>query len=95
MTPLDSSALAALARHLPGWRCEGGSLERTFTFPSFTAALDFMQACIPVIERLDHHPDWRNVYLRIDVRLTTHEAGERITTKDVELAQAMEQIAKR
>lgn len=95
MTPLDPTALAALARLLPGWRCEGGSLERTFTFPSFAAALDFMQACRPVIERLDHHPDWRNVYQRVEVRLTTHDAGDRVTAKDVELAQAMDRIVAR
>ena len=90
MIPLDAVALATLVGQLPGWRCEGNALVRVYIFSDFSVALDFMQSCVGDINRLNHHPEWRNVYDRVDVRLTTHAAGNRITALDGELAQLLD-----
>lgn len=93
MTPLNPDALAVLLGHVPGWRREGDSLVRSFTFPSFAAAVSFMRTCVPDIDRLGHHPEWLNVYDRVDVRLTTHDAGNRITELDIQLAKLLDRHA--
>jgi len=93
--PLDVPALATLLIRLPGWRCEGDALVRAYVFPHFPAAVDFMHACVADIERLNHHPEWRNLYDRVDVRLTTHVAGNRITALDGQLAALLDAHALR
>jgi len=85
------SALAAL----PGWQLERTAppgtqvLIRTLRFPDFAAAMAFMADCVEDIERLAHHPHWDNVFDRLTIRLSTHDAGNRITALDVELAKLM------
>ena len=79
---------------VPQWQLledEGGQLAREFQFPSFAAAFAFMAEAALLAERNDHHPDWRNVYDRVWVKLTTHDASG-LTSKDVNLAQAMDAI---
>ena len=79
---------------VPQWQLledAGGQLVREFQFPSFAAAFAFMTEAALVAERNDHHPDWRNVYDRVWVTLTTHDASG-LTSKDVNLAQAMDAI---
>ena len=95
MTPLDPVRLRTLLPTLPGWRLDGDALERTYRFPSFRDALAFMQDCAEDIERLDHHPQWTNVYDRVTVRLTTHDAGDHVTTLDIELAKTLDWVAGR
>lgn len=95
MTPLAPDRLAAALATLPAWRDEGHALERTFQFASFSEALSFMNDAAPEIERLNHHPEWTNIYDRVRVRLTTHDAGNRITAMDVELAKTLEWVALR
>jgi 4a-hydroxytetrahydrobiopterin dehydratase len=78
----------------PQWQLSedaGGQLMREFKFASFAAAFAFMTEAALVAERHDHHPDWRNVYDRVWVTLTTHDASG-LTSKDVSLAQAMDAI---
>ncbi|MDH3626891.1 MAG: 4a-hydroxytetrahydrobiopterin dehydratase [Acidobacteriota bacterium] len=60
---------------LEGWNVEGGQLVRQFTFKDFVAAFSFMTAMALVAEKLDHHPDWSNVYNRVTIRLHTHDVG--------------------
>lgn len=77
------------------WAVGTGSdrLLRTYTFEDFGAAMRFMAQVHPTIERLDHHPEWRNVYNQVWVELTTHSAGG-VTPLDLELGAAMEAAAK-
>lgn len=84
------SALAELA----AWQLENGgkAILRTYPFPGFRAAFGFMAEAAIEAEKLDHHPEWSNVYREVKVRLTTHDAGG-LTALDLELARRMEAIA--
>lgn len=88
-TPLTATELAAALAGLPGWAQEGDALTRTFQFADFRGALAFMVRVGFEAEAMNHHPEWTNVYHRVAVRLTTHDAGNRVTAKDVELARRM------
>ena len=87
-----AGALAKLA----GWREVAGrdAIKKTFTFADFSEAFGFMARAALVAEKMDHHPEWSNVYKRVTVVLSTHEAGG-LTERDVRLAQAMDRIAGR
>lgn len=74
------------------WRLEQGKLHREFVFADFVQAFGFMAQVALVAEAANHHPEWRNVYRRVVVDLTTHEAGG-ITERDFMLARRMGQIA--
>lgn len=89
----------AVLASLPDWQAEaeGGetardAITRMFVFPDFNRAWGFMSRVALLAEKMDHHPEWRNVYGRVEVTLTTHDAGG-LTEKDVRLAQAMDAIA--
>ncbi len=84
---------AALAR-LPEWRVVNGKLHREYQFPDFTHAFGFMAAAATAIEAMNHHPEWCNVWNRVTVDLTTHDAGG-ITALDIELAGKLEGLARR
>ncbi len=73
---------------LPGWQRVGDELDRTYRFPDFRAAMAFLNAIAEVAEAQDHHPDWRNCYSQVSIRLSTHDAGG-ITERDFRLAKAM------
>jgi len=77
-----------------GWRVaqEGTAIERSFEFETFLDAIAFMNRVAPECERLNHHPDWTNVYRRVDVLLTTHHRGA-ITELDLALAGEMNRLA--
>lgn len=83
-------ALAALA----GWREVEGrdAIARTFTFKDFNEAFGFMTRAALVAEKMNHHPEWFNVYKTVEVVLTTHDAGG-LSDLDVRLARAMDRIA--
>ena len=83
---------AALAL-LEGWEeSEGGkALQKSFRFKSFNAAFGFMTRVALIADKMDHHPDWTNVYNRVDVRLSTHSAGG-VTELDVRLATKMNEF---
>ncbi len=78
---------------LPGWRHEGSALHKRFTFGGFPEAISFLTRIAFEAERLGHHPELRNVYGTVDVTLTTHDAGNRVTALDVELARSIERIS--
>jgi len=76
-----------------GWQFDGSCLTRSYNFPDFGAAMRFMQACVAGIEAHDHHPEWSNVYNRVSIKLTTHDAGNTVTEKDIELARYLQEHA--
>lgn len=86
---LEGAALDAAMRGLDGWALEGGALRKAFAFDSFVAAFGFMTRCALEAERAGHHPDWSNRYARVQVALTTHEAGG-VTERDIALARAFD-----
>lgn len=90
---LSDSAIETALRGLPGWKRDGEALVRTFVLPDFRAAMAFMVRVGFEAEAANHHPEWSNVYNRVVVRLSTHDAGNRITRKDVALAEVMNRLA--
>ena len=91
---LDDRALRDAIARLPSWRLESGKLHREWRFRDFTEAFGFMTQVALVAERMNHHPEWFNVYATVRVDLVTHDAGG-ITELDLELARAMEDVARR
>jgi 4a-hydroxytetrahydrobiopterin dehydratase len=89
---LDTDEIARLLAQLPGWTVEAGKLHREYRFTNFVEAFGMMTSVALVAERMNHHPEWFNVWNTVRVDLTTHEAGG-ITARDFELATAMERIA--
>ena len=79
---------------LSGWsECEDrDAIRKTFAFPDFGEAFAFMTRIALAAERLDHHPEWFNVYNRVEVTLSTHDAGG-VTGRDIELAALMDRVA--
>ena len=93
--PEKIGADAALTQR-PLWKKAQGdrdAIQRTFRFADFTAAFGFMTRAALMAEKLDHHPEWFNVYNRLEVTLTTHDAGG-VTELDVTLAGLMDTAAK-
>jgi 4a-hydroxytetrahydrobiopterin dehydratase len=84
--------LKALAS-VPAWQevADRDAIARRFTFKDFNAAFGFMARAALIAEKADHHPEWFNVYNRVDVTLSTHDAGG-LTDKDIALARAMDAI---
>jgi 4a-hydroxytetrahydrobiopterin dehydratase len=80
---------------LPGWTEVSGreAIAKTFVFKDFNEAFGFMSRAALVAEKHDHHPEWKNVYKTVEVVLATHDAGG-VTGKDIELARAMNAIAR-
>jgi len=89
---LDPEQLASALQALPGWSSEGGKLSRSFRFPDFMSAFDWMTHVAVEAERLGHHPNWSNVYNQVEVTLWTHDKGG-LTGLDVALATFMESRA--
>jgi 4a-hydroxytetrahydrobiopterin dehydratase len=85
---IGASAAIAL---LSGWSAVSGrdAITRTYKFADFNAAFGFMARVALVAEKMDHHPEWSNVYNRVEVVLTTHDAGG-VTQKDIDLARFMD-----
>lgn len=89
----DAERQAALDT-LSGWSLVDGrdAIHKSYRFPDFSAAWGFMSRAALVAEKLDHHPEWFNVYNRVDVTLSTHDAGG-LTALDLALAMAMDELA--
>lgn len=92
--PAKIGASAALAQ-LDDWAAVEGrdAIQKSFRFADFNQAFGFMSRVALMAERLDHHPEWFNVYNRVEVTLTTHDAGG-VTALDVQLARFMDETAK-
>lgn len=84
----------ALAADLPLWtrEDEGKAISRNFRFADFRQAFAFMTRVAAEADRMDHHPEWSNVYNAVSIRLTTHDAGG-LTQNDVRLAQVIDEVA--
>jgi 4a-hydroxytetrahydrobiopterin dehydratase len=91
---LTDAEIAARLKVLPGWSLEGGKLHKAYAFKDFVEAWGFMSAVALVAESMGHHPEWSNVWSRVTVDLTTHDAGG-ISALDFDLAARMEGIAGR
>jgi 4a-hydroxytetrahydrobiopterin dehydratase len=93
---LKPAERADALRRLPQWHAVKGrnSITTIFTFADFGAAFAFMTHAALVAEKMNHHPEWSNVYKTVTVTLTTHEA-DGLTERDIRLAEAMERIAGR
>jgi len=91
---LDESDLKSALSKLPGWTLAQGKLHREYKFADFAHAFGFMATSAIAIEKMDHHPEWFNVYNKVVVDLTTHDAGG-ISAKDVELAKLLDRFAGR
>jgi 4a-hydroxytetrahydrobiopterin dehydratase len=94
MQRLSDLELQGALAQLPGWRIDQGKLRREYKFADFIHAFGFMSTAALAIEKMGHHPEWSNVYNRVDVHLTTHDA-QGITSKDIELARLLDETAKK
>lgn len=90
--PLGADEIQQALNALSGWSWKQDALEKVFEFPDFSAALGFIVRVGVEAERLNHHPDLHNVYARVTLRLNTHDAGGKVTARDVKLAQAIERL---
>ncbi len=89
---LSSAEIESHLAETPGWSIVNDKLHREFKFADFVAAFGFMTRAALVAESMNHHPEWFNVYNRVTVDLTTHDAGG-ISSKDFQLARRMNQLA--
>jgi 4a-hydroxytetrahydrobiopterin dehydratase len=92
---LPTTEIAKRLQELDGWILSDDALSivKTFKFANFAEAFGFMAECAIHAEKLDHHPEWSNIYRTVEVRLTTHSA-KGLTELDFELARMMEKAAK-
>ncbi|MCC6283144.1 MAG: 4a-hydroxytetrahydrobiopterin dehydratase [Saprospiraceae bacterium] len=74
------------------WHEEKNRLQKIFKFRDFTEAFAFMTEVAVVVEKMDHHPSWSNIWNTVEIQLTTHEAGNIVTEKDRRLAQAIDEV---
>jgi 4a-hydroxytetrahydrobiopterin dehydratase len=91
--PLSPHALQSILADLAGWTHEDNAFVKTFTARSFEAAIAFIVQVGFEAARADHHPELFNVYATVRVRLTTHDAGNRVTQRDADLARAIESLS--
>jgi 4a-hydroxytetrahydrobiopterin dehydratase len=91
---LAEAEISAGLASLPGWTASGGKLRREFRFADFVHAFGFMSACALAAESMNHHPEWSNVWNRVTVALSTHDAGG-VTKLDLELAAKMSALAEK
>ena len=90
--PLTADQIEALASDLPHWQREGVRLQREFRFQDFSEAFGFMSRVALAAEQLGHHPEWSNVYAKVDILLTTHDAGG-VTALDLAMAKFIDSAA--
>ena len=74
------------------WQETNNTLQRSFTFSDFSEAFAFMTRVALIAESMDHHPEWTNVYNKVNIRLSTHDAGNTVTDKDRKLAAAIDKL---
>jgi 4a-hydroxytetrahydrobiopterin dehydratase len=89
---LSTDEIAENLAGFTGWAYDGEALIKTFEFDGFADAIEFMSAARPRIDDLNHHPEWTNVYNRVDVRLNSHDVGG-VTERDFRLARLLDELA--
>jgi len=92
MARLDDATIASLLQEIPGWERQGDALVRTYVFKSFREAMAFVNRVAELAEEARHHPDITIRYNRVQLLLTTHEAGG-ITERDIALARKLAELA--
>jgi 4a-hydroxytetrahydrobiopterin dehydratase len=90
---LTMPEIEAALNDLPGWTIQDGKLTKAYKFKSFAQALGWMVSAGIFADKLDHHPEWSNVYNRVQVALVTHDLGNVVSTLDVALAKEMDRLA--
>lgn len=93
MEKLTDAQIAEHMNALPNWELENDRIKRTFKFENFVEAFGWMSSVALVAERMNHHPEWRNVWATVEVELSTHDAGG-LTELDMKLAAAMDALAR-
>ena len=91
MEAMAGKEIEAALSALPAWELEGNAIVREFRFGDFVEAFGFMSKVALLAERADHHPEWSNVYNRVRICLTTHDAGG-LTDRDMRLAAAIDAL---
>ena len=91
MMKLSESSIEEKLKNLPGWSIKKDKLHKEFQFNDFNHAFGFMTRAAMEIEKMNHHPEWFNVYNRITIDLTTHDAGG-ITNNDLNLARILNSL---
>ena len=86
---LDTAAIASAMPGVPGWTLKGDGIERQYKFADSALAFAFMARVALLAEKADHHPEWSNVYNKVNIRLTTHDAGG-LSVRDFALARAID-----
>ncbi|MEX0609631.1 MAG: 4a-hydroxytetrahydrobiopterin dehydratase [Balneolaceae bacterium] len=90
--PLSDSEIKTVLDSLEGWKLEGQKIQKEFKFKDFSQALGFIVRVGIEAEKQVHHPEIKNVYNTVKIGLNTHDAGDKVTQKDVDLAKAIESI---
>lgn len=93
MSHLTDAQVALQLDELQGWTKDGQYIIKTYEFGSFVEAISFMTQVAFHAEEIEHHPEWTNIYNKVDVRLTTHDVSG-ISSHDIRLAKRMEHIFK-
>ena len=92
---LSTQEINEALKQLPDWKIQDGKLHKTFKFKNFAQALGWMVSVGVEADKMDHHPEWSNVYNRVTVNLVTHDLGNAVSNLDIELAKQMEQLAEK
>ncbi len=90
---LDDDEIRQALAQLPGWSVVDGKLHKEFKFGSFAEAIGWMVSVAIFADKIDHHPEWLNVYNRVRVNLMTHDLDDAISNLDIEMARKMNTIA--
>jgi 4a-hydroxytetrahydrobiopterin dehydratase len=88
---LSETELAGLLKSLDGWSIQNGKLHKEFKFGDFVHAFGFMSRVALIAEKMNHHPDWSNVYNKVTIDLVTHDLGG-ISSFDVDFASRVQQL---
>ena len=94
-TALTESAIQDALANLPGWAFADDSIHKTYRFARFSEAIGFIAEMAFSCEKANHHPDLTNVYSTVTIRLSTHDVGNKVTQKDVDLALEIEKLAEK
>lgn len=93
MKKLTDAEITEHMKTLPGWELGEGRIRRVFRFKDFVEAFAWMAGIAIVAEKMNHHPEWRNVWATVEVELTTHDAGG-LTESDIKLASKMNELSR-
>jgi 4a-hydroxytetrahydrobiopterin dehydratase len=93
--PITENQIQEALANLPGWAFADQTISKTYRFGSFTEAIGFITEMAFACERANHHPELTNVYSTVTVRLNTHDAGGKVTGKDIDLAGKIENLNKK